>query len=236
MPDHVPKTRRLDVGANVTVSRAPTPLADAEHVVADGDCILSLAIRAGVPAEAVWNHSRNAALRQTRASPAALTRGDRVYVPEPRRKTISGTTNRTHEFYRALSLRLRIRLVDLGKPLRGATCTLSIGGEEQITTVDASGIADFTIAPDHEFAKLSVDIGGREIYYALQIGHLDTHTSERGACQRLKNLDDTEQDPDGPSAPWLKEALLHFQERVGLPATGKLDPKTIETLRSKHGS
>ncbi len=213
----------------------PIP-AGVDHIVADGDCALSLAVRAGVPISAIWDHPNNAFLRQKRSDPAALVRGDRLFIPEPRTRSEDRVVNQRHEFQREQSVKVRLRLIEYDHLLTNTRCALTVDGKVQQKTSDGRGRLEFSVPASALSAQLVVFCKEREIRYELTIGSLDDHTTVRGACQRLRNLNYTDLDPVSEPTPWFINLLHRFQADKGLPRSDELDDKTATTLRDWHGS
>ena len=62
------------------------------HTVVQGECLSSIAAKAGFTVDALWNLPENAQLKSTRKDPNVLYPGDVVFVPDPRPKLISKST------------------------------------------------------------------------------------------------------------------------------------------------
>ena len=83
-----------------------------EYRVRAGDCIASIAERAGVSVETIWNHPQNEQLRRQRDDPNVLYPGDIVFVPEREPGSFSGACEQRHRFRRlGVPLRLRMRIM-----------------------------------------------------------------------------------------------------------------------------
>ncbi|HEY8211709.1 MAG TPA: hypothetical protein VIG99_29705 [Myxococcaceae bacterium] len=67
-----------------------------EHVIQDGECILSVADTAKVSKyHTIWDDPLNAELKKTRPNPNALVVGDKVQIPDPKEKTVGAPTGAT---------------------------------------------------------------------------------------------------------------------------------------------
>lgn len=212
------------------------PVGDLGHIVAEGDCCVSIAARGGLPVEELWNHPQNAALRQAREDPSVLLRGDRVFVPEPRQKFVDRQINQRHEFVRDVGTRLQLKFTREREPCSNATCVFVLDGATTTRKTDKDGRVEFNVSAQATSAFVRLFDGMHEFCTELQIGSLEAHTSILGAAQRLKNLGYTSQDPVGTMEPWLIAAMKRFQSDSGLPSSDTLDKTTSERLRAAHGS
>ena len=86
--------------------------------VAAGDCISSIAIAHGFDWDTVWNHPKNAELKNRRRDPNVLRPGDVVFVPERELRHEQGATQKRHIFrMKGVPARLRMRITnDLPPP------------------------------------------------------------------------------------------------------------------------
>ncbi|MDI7259578.1 MAG: peptidoglycan-binding protein [Thermodesulfobacteriota bacterium] len=83
-----------------------------EYKVKQGDCISSIATRHGLFWEKVWNHPKNAKLKEKRKDPNILYPGDVVFVPDKDKKEESGGTEQKHRFRKkGTPAKLRLRLM-----------------------------------------------------------------------------------------------------------------------------
>lgn len=205
-------------------------------VVGYGDCILRIAEQYSLPPEVVWDHPANAGLRQARPDPTTLVRGDRLFIPEPRQKTVKRVTDQRHNFVRKVErVKLRLLFDDGMKPLAGALCTFDVDGESHSKRTDAKGLVEVLILPTAVNGTVRIFHDGREMAYSLQIGELDLHTVTRGALQRLKNLGYFNGQDLSSWNDRLPALLKNFQAEQRLPKTGQMDAATVEKLREIHG-
>lgn len=62
------------------------------RIVKQGDCLSSIANQYGFFLETIWDHGRNAGLREQRRDPDVIMAGERVFVPGIRPREESGET------------------------------------------------------------------------------------------------------------------------------------------------
>jgi len=84
----------------------------ADYTVKQGDCLSSIAAKYGLFWEKIWNHPKNARLKEQRKDPNILYPGDVVFVPEKEVKEESGATEQRHQFKKkGAPAKLRLRLM-----------------------------------------------------------------------------------------------------------------------------
>ncbi len=208
------------------------PVGDGEYVVKAGDCVASIAWERGHLWETIWDDAQNRALRTARHDPNLLRAGDRVHVPELRRKEEPGATEQRHRFQRRGLEQLRLVLRLEGEPRADEPYTLEIDGVKQAGTTDADGRITTRIAPDARCGVLTLTNGGET--FDLALGALDPLTEYGGVQARLHNLGyDVE-----VTGEWNDQsavALRLFQQRHELRPTGKIDELTRDALRAAYG-
>lgn len=201
-----------------------------EYVVRQGDSIFSIAAEHGFRWQTVW--AANPELQRVRRDPGILLPGDRVTIPELRRRDEAGATEQRHRFRRrGIPVRLRLTLREGGRPRAGVSFVLEIEGRTIRGTTDGEGRLDVPIQPGARTGTLVA--GGRE--YELRFGALDPEDTASGLRSRLRHLG---YDP-GPGTGWdrrAREALRRFQKANGLDVTGEPDDATRDRLRSEHRS
>lgn len=216
------------------------PVGQGDHVVQQGECIDSIANEQGFFWETLWNHPANKELRTVRSDPNALLPGDRVTVPELRRKSQSASTDARHRFRRrGIPARLKFQLLSPdGEPRAGLKYMLDIDGALHSGTTDGEGRLQVAIPPSAKVGKLMVfpAEGDEPEEYALALGELDPVSETSGVQARLNNLGIFCGEVDGVLGPRTRDALERFQRANGLAPTGEPDAATREKLRELHGS
>jgi hypothetical protein len=89
-----------------------------DYRVTQGDCMSSIAFEHGFFWETLWNHARNAGLKEKRKDPNVLLEGDVVHIPDLAVKEEVGATEQRHRFRkRGVPEKLRLVLRDAhGRP------------------------------------------------------------------------------------------------------------------------
>lgn len=208
------------------------------HVVSPGDCINSIADQHGFFWETIWNHPSNQALKQLRENPNALLKGDRVFVPDPRKKEVQCSPTKRHTFrLKGVPVRFNLRVLDAqGQARAGVPYTLVVDGKTSQGTIPSDGNLSEIIKANAKKAKLTLSPRGAEKEeYEFQLGHMNPADDNAGVQGRLKNLGYYEGPLSGSSDEATIEAIRQFQEASGLPVTGEADAATQATLAKRHG-
>jgi len=204
----------------------------AQHTVAQGECINSIAHQYGFFWETLWNHPQNAQLKQSRKDPGILLPGDQVFIPERVPKTETRATGQMHRFrLKGVPALCRLQLFEGEEPRANQRYEMIVGGKVLTGTTDAKGVLTQSIPPDAREAQLTV--GPDQAQFTIVFGHLDPIGELSGVQARLANLGY----PCGASGELdeaTRAALQEFQTRFGLKATGELDAATRDRLRSMH--
>jgi len=205
-----------------------------EYTVRQGDCIQSIAYRAGFPPATLWDHPSNATLKKKRHEPSVLMPGDLVVVPQLEIKECSCPTDKSHVFKRkGTPAEIRIRLLDGQEPRRNVDYLLEIEGTWIRGTTDDDGYLDEKIAPDAWKGRLIVNPGPRQEEIPLVVGGLDPLDEVRGVQGRLANLG-YDCLPTGELDEQTRSALAAFQRDREIKETSDLDQATRDALRSFH--
>ena len=84
-----------------------------DYTVQTGDCISSIAFERGFFWETIWNHPKNADLKQKRVDPNILKEGDVVHVPDKELKEESCATDQKHQFkVKGVPAKLKLKLME----------------------------------------------------------------------------------------------------------------------------
>jgi len=68
------------------------------YTIQEGDCVSSIASKAGFLWTTVWNHANNASLKQLRTDPNVLNPGDQIFIPDLTPKVLPKPTEQRHKF------------------------------------------------------------------------------------------------------------------------------------------
>jgi hypothetical protein len=204
------------------------------YVVAEGESVPTVALRAGFFWETLWNHPDNAELEQARKDPAILMPGDRVVVPELRLKQLPVATGARHVFRRrGVPSRFSVQLFERGKPRAGQPYRLEIEDGTTIEgTLDDEGLLDVFL--DATVKQATLVVGEDEEAYDVEIGRLLPIDSPAGVQQRLANLGCYSGAIDGTGDDALGAAIRAFQAKSSLPITGETDDTTRAALATAH--
>lgn len=206
---------------------------DGERVVCQGEDVITVATEVGHLWKTIWDDRQNAELKRRRGSPHVLLPGDRVHIPPIRLRSESGQTQKRHRFVRkGVPIRIQVRILGDGKPLKGEAYVLSIENRAKTGAVPDDGVVEADIYPSDVSGWLEVGEGASRQRYPLALGNLDPAHSPSGAAARLKNLGYLED--DDPDA--YEDALRAFQSDNKLSVSGTLDDTTARKLAEAHGS
>lgn len=235
-----------------------------DHVVRQGECIMSIADRFGVSVDKIWNAPANAELKQKRTNPAALLPGDVVHVPDRTPRSEDCPAGQKHAFRRRGAWgRLALRLTTTppedddaadesdAEPWVYSETAVAASTEPRANapyalyvdrrlvaegTTDGDGKLVEKIAPGARSGLLVLYPGeGRETALELNLRTMDPETETSGICKRLYNLGYDCPANAEEGSPELAAALVAFQRAEGLDATGEVDGATRDRLTEVHG-
>jgi hypothetical protein len=203
------------------------------HVVEQGEHLTQIAFKYGFcDHQVVLAHPDNQQLRDDNRDPHLLLPGDRVFIPEAKKKTAQVATGKLHRFVlKAPKIMLRVVLHDEeGKPLASKPFKIVIGGKTINGTTKGDGLVEVPIPIDARDGKLEIE--GHEL--DLRVGHLDPGHAISGVQSRLRNLGYNLGDEHGELGPVTREAISRFQETEGLEVTGEPNDQTLAKLKERH--
>lgn len=218
-------------------SNSTGPIGSGEYVVRPGDCIESIAQRHGHFWETIWNDPNNQEVKDARKSPNVLRPDDRLFIPELRINQVDGATEQRHRFKRkGVPSKLRVRVMQLGKPRANVPYRLVLDGTPHEGETDADGWVEAPIPPDAQRGELTVgkDQLDKQVFQ-LELGQMDPVTEIAGLQKRLKNLGYA-CEMTGNLDDQTRSAIGAFQKSVDLEDTGEPDQQTRDKLLEVHGS
>jgi len=208
-----------------------------QHIVQQGESIISLSKQYGIPARKIWDHPDNRPLRERGRKVSILFPGDTVTIPDRENKQVEGATERRHRF-RSLGRGswLRLRFLRRGEPRAGESYRLIVDGREYRGTLDDEGKLEVRVPADARGGTIFLGDPQKPERLEVRVGHLDPLQESAGVQERLRNLGLFRGENDSASGPRMQAALRRFQARNGLELTGELDEATRTKLIEIHGS
>ena len=173
---------------NQETQEQPVPAGSGGIEAQQGDCVYSIAARAGHFWQTIWNHPRNRELRDARKDPGILLPGDRVFVPEVKVKSLLLQSGKRYRIVIDGQLvRLRLRMCDGdGEPLARAEYRLSVGAGAETVVTDDDGYLEAQVPVFAEKTRLVEVATGESL--TLLLGHMDPTGSAGAVRKRLANL------------------------------------------------
>lgn len=181
----------------------------------------------------LWNHERNAELKEQRKNPNVLMAGDRVFIPEKRQKVETGETAKVHTFrLKGVPVKLNVQLLDIGgRPRANVRYALTVDGKRTDGVAGSDGMVSEVIPPRARQAQLSLETGER---YDLDLGHMNPIEYTSGVQARLKNLGYYKGEISGTLDDETRKAIRKFQRDRQLGDTGEPDQATRDALLAEH--
>jgi hypothetical protein len=212
-----------------------------DHVVQQGEHLSQLAEQYGFrDYETIWNHPKNAKLKQLRDSPNVLSPGDVVHVPDKEQRREARPTGKRHTFeVRGTPLMLRLALKDFGnEPLANTKCVLTFGGASMPLTTDAKGRIEVPISPTVKDATLAFNdpLVPFDLSVPIRVGHMDPVETVSGQKARLSNLGYITRPLGEVDDTFFEHVVQEFQCDSGLKVSGACDAATQAKLKELHGS
>lgn len=211
----------------------------ASYVIRPGDHLARLAVTMGFDLDTVWNHPKNADLKERRGDPHILAEGDVLFVPDPTPPTwlpvTIGSTNTFTVQVPMVTLNLKV-----GESHANSPFVVHGHGAPVKGTVDGTGLVSCQLPCTTTQALVELPQFGIKIPVAL--GHLDPIDQKSGLLQRLQHLGYLPRDAtgdhgvsDSDMATVLPTVLSAFQRAMGLPETCEYDDATKGALKKEHG-
>jgi hypothetical protein len=212
------------------------------HVVAQGDCMSSLAKRYGFRSyKTIYDDADNADLKQKRSDPNILFPGDRVVIPDKDGRVEEKPTGARHRFVVETTPTFVRLQIDTDREL---AYRLQIDGREPIEgKTDGSDVIAHEIEADARAANITLwpatledkrDDNGVAI--PLRLGALDPLEEVAGVQGRLLNLAFFAGAIDNQESAPTTEAIKAFERFLGRPVKGELTDALRAELAARHHS
>ncbi len=202
------------------------------YEVEQGDCVASIAYRAGLTEKVLLQEPGNKALAQGLERGHSLLPGETVQVPARRKRVVARPTGKRHRFRRKdVPARLEVRPLLMSMPRRNVAYEITVDGDVSRAITDGEGWIKRKISPDAARATIVFDPDGERETYEITLGGIDPVSSVTGIQARLENIGyacvlSGEEDAQ------LALALARYQEDHQLPVTGEIDDTTRASLAS----
>lgn len=211
------------------------------YIVQRGDCLFSLAARAGIPYQRIAQHPDNQELMRKRPNPSMLLPGDELTIPALEIKTVLRPTEKRHRFVvKKPKVEIRVKICELGEPRRHETYHVEVGGKiypGRTRTTGADGMVVCEIPADADTA--TVVVGAAQDRYELALGHVDPQDTVEGLMCRLANLGHYNDGIDGSYDAGCIEAMQEFlavREGIERDASSPNDIENRTRLVESYGS
>lgn len=203
------------------------------YIVRQGDYLTQIAFRDGFDADVVWNHEKNAGLRNAGRTPDMLATGDVLFVPDreaPGRRAEVGGAN---PFRTTIpKVRVKLCLTLHAEALEGVEYVARAGSVPNEGVTGPGGLIEFEVPVSIRECLLQIPREGIDLVLAL--GSIEPHSETGGVATRLNCLGYLPRGVYRDDAA-LQQAIRNFQRAQGLDVTGEADDATRKALVMTHG-
>ena len=218
------------------------------HKVEQGDDLDTIAYQYGINPETIWNHEKNAELKEKRESGYVLMSGDEVVIPDPETKEEEVLTGEKHRFRRVgTHSKLQLQFFDKKEnPRANITYLLKIvtADNENIPakkgSMDGDGFLTEIIPSNTDEGVVILDPGETEDIIPFKLGHLNpVDEGISGVKARLINLGYNCGNPNDDTIDYTtREAIRAFQEDNDLELlaanSDEISDETIKELKKQY--
>lgn len=208
------------------------------YEVQPGDCVLSIAEKAGLLWKTVWNHPGNMELRELRKDPNVLLPGDKIVVPNKTIKEVDKPTDAAHRFVRkGTPAKVKMRFLQEDEPRAGIAYVFKVDGDTFEGKTDSEGYVSVPIPPGAQMGKLILLGKDRQPAeeFDIRLGHLDPYNELVGVQKRLQNLG-FGCSATGELDEATRAAVSQFRAKHKLEQSEAIDEQLMNQLKAVHGS
>ena len=204
------------------------------HVIRPGDHLAKIAHERGLDPDEVWNHPKNAELREKRKDPHILCEGDVLFLPVKEEAPLPLQVGQANRYSAVLPrVETHLRLADASGPF--ANEAFEVEGLDQTIegTTDADGNQTFETPVTAKVA--TVVLTNRRLRFTVLLGEMDPITEVSGVQLRLGLLGFLKGPASGDLDDATVDALRAFQKSKGLDISGAKDEATLDALKAAYG-
>jgi hypothetical protein len=208
------------------------------YVVQQGDHVERLAFHAGAPCEEVWDHPKNAELKQKRKTMDVLLPGDILHLPSGDPDGLAVSKETKNKFTATIGKRpMRVLLHDEAGPLANQPyeirgLPMHPGAEPPKGQSGANGEVEIEVP--HTVREVVLYLPELQHSVVLSVGGMDPVDERSGTLRRLENLGYIRK-RGNVSDEHVESAIRAFQRDHDLERTGTDDEATCEKLREVCG-
>jgi len=205
------------------------------HTVCQGESLISLGRRYGIPPDKILNHAENRPLTGSSRTKAILHPGDEVVIPDLETREEDCATDTRHRFCcQTAQTWLKLRFKHDDEPRANELYLLEVGGRSFSGELDDEGRLEVRIPADAQEALIFLGAERNE-ELRLRIGNIDPVEEISGVRQRLTNLGFARASTGDEAEEQTRSAIRAFQSKYDLPVTGEPDDATRARLVEVYG-
>jgi N-acetylmuramoyl-L-alanine amidase len=204
------------------------------------DCFESIAKKFGFgDYKVIYDHPKNAELKQKRPKPNLLAAGDKVFIPDKEVKEESCATEQKHSF-QIITKKVKLRLVlkdDKGNFFADKKYELKVAKKLFQGSTDGKGFIEQEIPADAVKGQLKLfteDEKLKVLTWDLALGSLDPVETDLGVQGRLRNLGFYYGSLTGRIDDRTKAAVEAYQSKNSMTPNGTVDDALRGKLRDSH--